>query len=207
MTTEVPSNIERVEVQCDQQNPALSIAEDELPKYPRACPVPACEGKIFKGYHTFWWHWNSTHEKMITLRKCLISGKIIDGLTMCHKGLHKRNKKLYIEVFIPNDSYIDPGTTVPFFRDKQQLQNMGTNKTSESLVGDGSEVKREVKFDIAGRETDLLGSSNITDRETKEHLADWELEPTVPSDVIVRDSAGRYGNYCISLYTRIVRTP
>ena len=223
----MPSNIERVEVQCDQQNPAPSIAEDELPKYPRACPVPACEGKISQKYHDFLRHWNLTHERIIRLRKCLISGKTIDGRIRCHRNLHRLNKELITEVFIPNDSYIDPGTIIPCFHVKKQLQNMGTEKTFKSLVGDGLEVKKELKFDIADRETELLDSLNITDRETKEHLPDREPELAaascsrltettenlpdrepelaVTSNVIVRDSAGRYSNYCISLYTRINR--
>ena len=180
ITTELQSYIKRKKEQSDQQNPDISIAENKHSNS-RFCPVPACEGKFFKNNRSFGTHWNFNHENMIQLRKCLISGKIVDGPVHCHSKLHRLNKELFTKVFIPNDSYIDPGTIMPCFRYKQQLQNMGTNTTSESLVGDGSEVKREVKFDIAGRELDRSGSLNITDRETKDHLPDMEPELAVAS--------------------------
>ena len=187
MTTELHSYIKKKKEQSDQQNPDISIAEDKHSNS-RFCPVPACEGKFFKNNRSFGTHWNFNHEKMIQLRKCLISGKIVDGPVHCHWKLHRLNKELFTKVYIPNDSYIDPGTIVPCFRYKQQLQNMSTNTTSESLVGDGLEVKRELKFDKAGRELDMSGSLNITDRETKEHLPDMEPELAVASSSSVTET-------------------
>ena len=195
MTTEVLSHIHRIDERSDQQNTDPPIAEAKHGKFPRVCPVPGCEGTDFSSFKSFRRHWNSTHQRMIELRKCLISGKITDGLSHCHRKIHRRNKQLYTKVYIPNDSYMDPGTVTSNFHVKQQPQNMSTNKTLETSVDDGLRIKGELMGDMGDREPDLSGASNTTDTETKEHLPGSTPELAVATNSIVietnEDLAGR----------------
>ena len=195
MTTEVLSHIHRIDERSDQQNTDPPIAEAKHGKFPRVCPVPGCEGTDFSSFKSFRRHWNSTHQRMIELRKCLISGNITDGLSHCHRKIHRRNKQLYTKVYIPNDSYMDPGTVTSNFHVKQQPQNMSTNKTLETSVDDGLRIKGELMGDMGDREPDLSGASNKTDTETKEHLPGRTPELAVASNSIVietnEDLAGR----------------
>ena len=195
MTTEVLSHIHRIDERSDQQNTDPPIAEAKHGKFPRVCPVPGCERTDFSLFKSFRRHWNSTHQRMIELRKCLISGNITDGLSHCHRKKHRRNKQLYTKVYIPNDSYMDPGTVTSNFHVKQQPQNMSTYKTLEPSVDDGLRIKGELMGDMGDREPDLSGASNMTDTETNEHLPGRTPELAVASNSIVietnEDLAGR----------------